>query len=810
MTIHINIRKTIAFLVAIFIVLGLLWFVDAMAAPFPAAIGGTGTSQIPASGTIPIGTGSGTYAPNYLLCSGNCTITSASGTVTVNVPADATSTVTIYPVSVATNTFSIVGDGTYITVSNPSTSTIKVALSPSAVLNLLSAASPIGYNTSTGQFSCSTCITTTTGNWQGTWQGYNHSDFLSSSTVYVATNTGNWAGTWQNATSGTYYPYSNPLGFVTSTVAATVNLSGSSTAYDLTGWTDTNGDLFPSTPVYISIPYIVPVMSSNTVPSPYVASASSIANSSNDAWRAFDQNTSTKWTSAASVSTSSLEIYTGTSTAFGYTLTGPISGQSSDGPKTWTFQGSNDGSSWTTLDTETNAPTWGTAEQRFYTFSSVQTYNYWRIYITANQGGGYTSITEMNLLSDIGSNSNLVTVSSSLAVNSSTTIGGSLTAGGNISASGSLTVAATSTFANAATIQAFLNGTWINLPTSGPSGIGTGGPGINPFLAYVSGVGNWFSGTQVGDIAIRNTVGDINIGTSSTLPDMVIASGTGAVTINSTLVTNGISNTGNVTSTNGTFSSGLKLPFVTSTILAVDANGNISSSSPINVSGTKVGVAGSTNSRYQVTITPVSGSSIGLGVIGGSGDYTNGIEFGSDSTHAGGIYWIQSGTPHVNITTYANSSPISFGNNWMYMLTNGKVGINTTLPANLLDVNGSADVQGNFAVGTTTTSTATLNDNGSIATLATTTNTSTALNAISLNVFNGTSTATTTLPLISSSTNVEYEFKNIGTATDSIVTATSTQFIYALATSTSYALSPRGHAVTLHNDGTYWEVIGIY
>lgn len=442
MTIHIkiNLRTVAAIIISVFVVVGLLWAVDALAAPYPTAVGGTGTSQTPASGTIPIGTGSGTYTPAYLLCTGNCSVSSASGIVAINVPAQTTSTITIYPVSAATSSFSIVGDGTFISITNPATSTIKVSLSTAQVLQLLSAVSPLAYNSSTGQFSCASCLTslngallvannlsdvasttaarqnlglgsiatysktdyltsstvyvssvngssgaiaitssslgvvpfattsingtaalsfhiagdgttitstvlgatttysvipgvyltpasgtalfyplagnpsgfttttiqsvlnslsaagcltynsstgvfgssclsTSTGNWLGTWQGYMHTDFLASSTnlaplttiptVYVAavngssgavtitssslgvvynsgwlssstgltyffpatttlflsTTTGNWLGTWQNATSGTYYPYSNPLGFVTSTAGGSFSTS---------------------------------------------------------------------------------------------------------------------------------------------------------------------------------------------------------------------------------------------------------------------------------------------------------------------------------------------------------------------------------------------------------------------------------------------------------------------------------------------------------------------------------------------------------------------------------------------------------
>jgi hypothetical protein len=56
-------------------------------------------------------------------------------------------------------------------------------------------------------------------------------------------------------------------------------------------------------------------------------------------------------------------------------------------------------------------------------------------------------------------------------------------------------------------------GTWIDLDTSGPSGIGTGGAGQNAWVAYSSGAGQWFTSTAVGDVNYRNASGKrINIG----------------------------------------------------------------------------------------------------------------------------------------------------------------------------------------------------------------------------------------------------------------------------------------------------------
>ena len=58
-------------------------------------------------------------------------------------------------------------------------------------------------------------------------------------------------------------------------------------------------------------------------------------------------------------------------------------------------------------------------------------------------------------------------------------------------------------------------GTWLDLSTDGPSGIGSGGAGINPWVAYVSFNGAWFIDASIGDIAYRNTNGKLLFGNTS-------------------------------------------------------------------------------------------------------------------------------------------------------------------------------------------------------------------------------------------------------------------------------------------------------
>ena len=66
-------------------------------------------------------------------------------------------------------------------------------------------------------------------------------------------------------------------------------------------------------------------------------------------------------------------------------------------PKDWTFEGSNDGSNWTILDTRTNESGWSVYEERSYEFSNTSNYLYYRINITANNGSTFTGIAEMEM-----------------------------------------------------------------------------------------------------------------------------------------------------------------------------------------------------------------------------------------------------------------------------------------------------------------------------------------------------------------------------------------------------------------------------
>ena len=60
------------------------------------------------------------------------------------------------------------------------------------------------------------------------------------------------------------------------------------------------------------------------------------------------------------------------------------------------------------------------------------------------------------------------------------------------------------------------------MPTEGPSGIGNGGAGNSPWIAYAAGGGQWFGDAVEGDICYRSLAGRLLFGTGGAgagLPD---------------------------------------------------------------------------------------------------------------------------------------------------------------------------------------------------------------------------------------------------------------------------------------------------
>lgn len=142
---------------------------------------------------------------------------------------------------------------------------------------------------------------------------------------------------------------------------------------------------------------LIQTMTSNTAPSG-VASCSTVYTTGYEAYKAFDGSTATYWDSADTITTGWLCYqFPSLQKIAQYTI--KSNNLPTQAPKTWTFEGSNNGSTWTILDTRTNETSWGSKEKRTYQFTNANNYIYYRINVSANNGGGLVSIGEMEMMS---------------------------------------------------------------------------------------------------------------------------------------------------------------------------------------------------------------------------------------------------------------------------------------------------------------------------------------------------------------------------------------------------------------------------
>jgi hypothetical protein len=194
---------------------------------------------------------------------------------------------------------------------------------------------------------------------------------------YRAIANGNWSNLaiWQDDSLG-YFANSTVLPTSADNVYAnnfTVTIDGTRNAFTIRNTAFTP----PTNLALMSIPQ----MSSNTTPSG--AAAASSVNGANPAWQAFDRNTGTVWqSSSVNAAWLSYQFPTGKIIKrYGFFS----HSNNAQNIRTWTFQGSNDGSTWTTLDTQTNFVTGVSTFFSFDISTNTTSYTYYRINITAVQ-----------------------------------------------------------------------------------------------------------------------------------------------------------------------------------------------------------------------------------------------------------------------------------------------------------------------------------------------------------------------------------------------------------------------------------------
>jgi hypothetical protein len=125
-------------------------------------------------------------------------------------------------------------------------------------------------------------------------------------------------------------------------------------------------------------------------------SATDGANNAANAGLAFDRNSATKWLYGAP--TGWLKYDLGhTETVLRYTVISASDVAPRD-PKDWQFQGSNDGTTWTTLDAQSNQVFANRLQPKSYAVAGGGAYRWYRINITANNGDtASTALSELGL-----------------------------------------------------------------------------------------------------------------------------------------------------------------------------------------------------------------------------------------------------------------------------------------------------------------------------------------------------------------------------------------------------------------------------
>lgn len=171
----------------------------------------------------------------------------------------------------------------------------------------------------------------------------------------------------------------------------------------------------------ISYVSTIPPMTANNAPAPYVVSRSSVYGSTYEAWKAFSKINSAStdcWATVNGTNTGWLAIDTGRDTTINYyKLACRAASTALSWPKTWTLEGSNNGSTWEVIDSRENEMFVGNGEEKIFHLESPVTYRHYRINVTANGGlASYLAIgtfdfgltTDITMPKDINGNTRIV------------------------------------------------------------------------------------------------------------------------------------------------------------------------------------------------------------------------------------------------------------------------------------------------------------------------------------------------------------------------------------------------------------------
>ena len=119
---------------------------------------------------------------------------------------------------------------------------------------------------------------------------------------------------------------------------------------------------------------------------------------------AFDKNVRTRWFNQDAGPTGWLQYDFGSGiarTITRYSVTSAMDVPGRD-PKDWKFEGSKNGSTWTTLDAQSDQAFTERYQMKTYTVASPAAYRYYRLNITANNGAKGTHVSELGFFTDQG------------------------------------------------------------------------------------------------------------------------------------------------------------------------------------------------------------------------------------------------------------------------------------------------------------------------------------------------------------------------------------------------------------------------
>ena len=139
-------------------------------------------------------------------------------------------------------------------------------------------------------------------------------------------------------------------------------------------------------------------MTTDSAPSPQVASASSFLAPYNP-FKGFDKSPGLDMWSTNSTATGWLAIDTGLPRIL-WSYSVQCRGDTlNTAPQAWTLEGSDNGATWTVVDTQTGQTGWTASQVRTFTLLAGVEFRHYRINVSANNGNAFLQIGELRLFS---------------------------------------------------------------------------------------------------------------------------------------------------------------------------------------------------------------------------------------------------------------------------------------------------------------------------------------------------------------------------------------------------------------------------